>query len=254
MNHCFDVGIATKYGLEEAILISHFAFWVAKNKANGKHLHDGKYWTYNSARAFSELFPYMAEGKIRRVLKKMQDDGIIETGNFNKKKWDRTNWYTFTNAFVENNKCIFQIQQMDVPKIEDGSVENEGPIPDIYPVGYPGSNTNSYEGKAKPPPKKVSRSPRFTPPTVEEVRAYCKERKNNVDPEHFIAHYESNGWKVGRNPMKSWKSSVITWEKNDYNKGDAKKPHGVGFVTCPHCGASTPDHVDFCIKCGKEVE
>ena len=65
----------------------------------------------------------------------------------------------------------------------------------------------------------TSKSVRFVPPTAEEVRAYCKERKNNVDPEHFIAHYESNGWKVGRNPMKSWKSSVITWEKNEKSFG-----------------------------------
>lgn len=59
---------------------------------------------------------------------------------------------------------------------------------------------------------------RFSPPTLEEVKAYCDERKNRVDPQRFIDYYESNGWKVGKNPMKDWKAAVRTWEKNNYNK------------------------------------
>ena len=55
----------------------------------------------------------------------------------------------------------------------------------------------------------------FQKPTLEEVKAYCQERKNSVDAERFIAYYESNGWKVGRNPMKDWKMAIITWEKRD---------------------------------------
>lgn len=54
---------------------------------------------------------------------------------------------------------------------------------------------------------------RFIPPTLEEVKAYCEERNNNVDPEKWFDHYSSNGWKVGRNPMKDWKSSVRYWER-----------------------------------------
>ena len=62
---------------------------------------------------------------------------------------------------------------------------------------------------------------RFVPPTLDEVRAYCNERNNLVDPEAFIAFYQSNGWKVGKNPMKNWKSAIITWEKNDKNKSSS---------------------------------
>lgn len=56
---------------------------------------------------------------------------------------------------------------------------------------------------------------RFTPPSVEEVRAYCKERGNNVDAERFVDFYASKGWMVGKNPMKDWKACVRTWEKKD---------------------------------------
>jgi len=59
---------------------------------------------------------------------------------------------------------------------------------------------------------------RFTPPTLEEVKVYCIERKNNVDAEKFIDFYESKGWMVGKNKMKQWKAAVRNWEKNSTNK------------------------------------
>ena len=55
----------------------------------------------------------------------------------------------------------------------------------------------------------------FTPPTLEEVQAYCRERGNHVDAERFIDYYTSNGWKVGKNSMKDWKAAVRNWEKQD---------------------------------------
>ena len=63
----------------------------------------------------------------------------------------------------------------------------------------------------------------FVPPTVDEVRAYCEERNNNVDPEQFFYWYESNGWMVGKTKMKDWKASVVTWEKRHQN--DRKDHH-----------------------------
>ena len=63
-------------------------------------------------------------------------------------------------------------------------------------------------------------APRFTPPTMEEVAAYCSERGNSVDAERFCSFYQSNGWKVGKNPMKDWKAAVRTWEKRDAQSGN----------------------------------
>jgi len=70
-------------------------------------------------------------------------------------------------------------------------------------------------------PQKEAKSKKFVKPTLEEVKAYCNERGNNVDPEAFWSFYESKGWMVGKNPMKQWKMAVITWEKGDrnYNRG-----------------------------------
>lgn len=79
-------------------------------------------------------------------------------------------------------------------------------------------------------PKKAPK--RFVPPSVDEVRAYCQERGNNVDAERFVDYYTSNGWHVGKNPMKDWRAAVRTWERHGWNGygygGKTKKPSGAG--------------------------
>lgn len=71
------------------------------------------------------------------------------------------------------------------------------------------------------PKESVSRATRFTPPTVEEVAAYCLERKNHVDPQRFVDFYAAKGWMVGKNRMKDWKAAVRTWEQRE---GQEAKP------------------------------
>lgn len=62
-------------------------------------------------------------------------------------------------------------------------------------------------------PQKRKKSVKI-PPDIEDVRAYCKERNNNIDPEAFIDFYTAKGWKIGKAPMKDWKAAVRTWERN----------------------------------------
>ena len=56
----------------------------------------------------------------------------------------------------------------------------------------------------------------FTRPTLDEVAAYCRERKNHVDPQQWYAHYQSNGWKIGNTPMADWQAAVQTWEHTGF--------------------------------------
>ena len=58
----------------------------------------------------------------------------------------------------------------------------------------------------------------FKKPTLVEVKNYCILRKNNIDAESFIDFYESKGWQIGKEKMKSWKACVRTWEGRDKNK------------------------------------
>ena len=72
--------------------------------------------------------------------------------------------------------------------------------------------------------KKVAKATRFTKPSVEEIREYCQERNNQVDPQNFFDFYESKVWKVGNQSMKDWKACVRTWESRDKSvkKTDSK--------------------------------
>lgn len=78
----------------------------------------------------------------------------------------------------------------------------------------------------------------FHPPTVEEVKAYCLERKNKVDAVRFVDYYTANGWKVGKNPMKDWRAAVRTWERDD-GKMNArqKEDHDKWHPACERGGS-----------------
>ena len=205
MQHSFDIDIAKEYGILEAVLLSHLQFWIEKNRANETNLFDGEYWTYNSTRAFNELFPYVSERQIKLALKHLRDEGVIQVGNYNTVAYDRTLWY----AFTKKGKSIVQKCTMDSTKMSNGSAENVQPIPNI--------NTNIK------PNKKPSI---FVPPTLEEIEAYCKERNNNVDAKHFFDYYSAGKWVDAKgNKVKNWKQKIITWEKSSkVEKKQGKQP------------------------------
>ena len=79
-------------------------------------------------------------------------------------------------------------------------------------------NPIQSESESKPPKSPSKGGKRFVPPTVEEVQAYCEERRNSVDAQCFVDFYESKGWYVGKNLMKDWKAAVRNWERNNYGR------------------------------------
>ena len=69
-------------------------------------------------------------------------------------------------------------------------------------------------------PEKPKRK-NFVKPTIEEITDFCKEKKININVKKFFLHYESNGWHVGKSPMKSWKAAVQKWAENNYDNNKA---------------------------------
>jgi hypothetical protein len=122
--HSFDPEIAKLVGLNAAVIYQNLLFWCEKNAANGRHIHDGKAWTYNSMKAFEELFPYLTGNQIRTALDKLETADLIESGNFNQAGYDRTKWY-----------CVKS--QMHLGKNPNGIGKKPEPIPDSKPDSKP---------------------------------------------------------------------------------------------------------------------
>lgn len=100
------------------------------------------------------------------------------------------------------------------PKKQAPFSENKNPL-------FPNSETDKDKEmnkdlkkndiEADKPPKHI----RFVPPSLSEIRDYCQEGRNNVDPEKFFDFYESKGWLVGKNKMKDWRAAVRNWERGE---------------------------------------
>ena len=97
MQRYYDVEIAKECGINAAVILENIRCLVADNEATGTNLHDGRYWAYGSVRAFAQLFPEMSSKAIRTALEKLESNGLIMTGNYNKVPYDRTKWYTLTD-------------------------------------------------------------------------------------------------------------------------------------------------------------
>lgn len=115
ISHSFQVDIAIKYGVDCAIMLGHLYFWIIHNRANGKNHINGKYWTYNSSRAFQELFPYWSKRQIEYILQKLKDAGLIETEHHSANSMDRTLWYTLSDEAMK----LYENVDMHLQKIEN---------------------------------------------------------------------------------------------------------------------------------------
>lgn len=89
----------------------------------------------------------------------------------------------------------------------------------------------------KPPTR-----PRFSPPTVDEVRDYCDKRRNGIDPVLFVDFYETRGWTAGRGKMRDWKAAVRTWERrNEKGTEETPKPVKRGRLVVDESGEEVAD-------------
>lgn len=119
--HSFRVDIATKYGIAEAILLGYFYHWIKVHEKNETNFYDGKYWTFDTVRGLVEKMPYFTRSTVHRAIKKLEENKLILTGNFNKISYDKTTWYTLT----DDGMLLFG----PCPKMRQGLSQNGTTIP-----------------------------------------------------------------------------------------------------------------------------
>ena len=236
MNHSFNVKVAEEFGIEKAILLENFYFWIIKNRANNKNLHNGRYYTYNTAEAFEKLFPYMKARRIAQLLREMEhEDGLLISGQFN--NYDRTKSYTLTDSAMSYFEVAI-IQKLDNGRYKNSTMENQETVSCLNSDINTDIKTYSCSTQQQP----------FQKPTIKEIADYCAERKNKIDPAYFFDYYETKGWKVGKHKMTDWKSCIRNWERKD--PAEAPKEEKEYIMVCEICGHSFDFNNDWeCPKC-----
>lgn len=106
MIHAFDDEVAMAVGVKGAILLNHISWWIKKNEASQLNYHDGDYWTYNTAGAYAKLFPFWTETVVQKELRRLEKEGYLKGGCYNKIPTDRTKWYTLTDKGKNLCGCI----------------------------------------------------------------------------------------------------------------------------------------------------
>ena len=97
-----NVCAAVKYGLEAAILLQNFFFWINHNIQKKINEKDGKFWTFTSINKLLEKYPFLSTGKIRSALETLVEIGILIKGNYNKNLYNKTTWYAFKDDTIFN--------------------------------------------------------------------------------------------------------------------------------------------------------
>lgn len=141
--HYFDVHIAELYGINCAVILQNIWHWEQHHAANGKNFYEGRYWTYNSAAAFSALFPYLSKKQIEIALKKLRDNEILLVNNFNKQKWDRTLWYSVSEKGMELLGANLPQRECTSPESNIEITSDENPFPPEGTRISPTGNTNT---------------------------------------------------------------------------------------------------------------
>lgn len=150
MDHAFNTNIAAEYDVNIAILLQNFKFWTFNNLANNRHIYDGLCWSYDTLEALADLFPYWSRRQIERIINNAFDAGLLQKGNYNQTKYDRTVWYALTplaySFYPELLKekylkslylSISPNGEMDFTKWRNRFPQTVTPIPDTNPDTKP---------------------------------------------------------------------------------------------------------------------
>lgn len=171
-------------------------------------------WNF-SERGLFAIFTQDGSTSIRTGLKNLERLGYLQREQKREKgKLAQIEW------------SIYDVPKLDKkPQAEKPCLEN--PITENQ-TQY-NTNTSITNTSITKESKEIAK--RFSPPTLEDVQAYCKERGNKVDAERFVDYYASKGWLVGKSKMKDWKAAVRNWERSEksFNQGKTQNANEIDY-------------------------
>ena len=231
MIHSYDIDDAIAHGVTSAVLLYNIKHWVAKNRANQRHFHDGRHWTYNSVAAFCELFPEFTQDQIRRSLEKLVSAGVLLCGNYSDKKYDRTRWYSLA-AIGNGAEYIGQETQIHMANLPNVYKETDINT-DKETVKKPDADKSATLSTRK---KKITLSE-----WIESERSDGRKLLSSDDPifdDGIPRPYIALAWKVfsesqvaSEKRQIDWRQTFRNYVRGDYLKLWAITRDGVHFLT-----------------------
>ena len=205
----FNKTIAKKIGIDEAILFGSLCSFSS--------MYEDVEFYCEQQKLIEDTC--LTEYRLRNAMKNLTNYGLILVV---KKGLPAKNYYLINEDIVLQLLCEkdSDLHRTSGAKFDTTSASNFDTTSDsdfdttIYNKNIDNKNIDKENNKLYIEQTKATTIKRFKKPTLEDVKNYCIERKNNVDAVKFINYYESNGWKVGKNSMKDWKACIRTWERN----------------------------------------
>lgn len=253
----FEAEIAKQYGVDNAVMIWNFQYWIQHNEANGMHYHDGRTWTYNTVEAFTKIFPFWSRGQIRRILKSLEDSGVIITGNYNQSAYDRKTWYAFTDSFLQmhlpisTNGQAENVKSNRVSNINNpviNKLENEDDKPadgDLFP-------SEPVIGKIKRPRKTSETLCLFENSRYADYDTFASEftAPEFADVDIVYYYHAVADWSAQKGKkMKDWVATARNFIRGDMEKGKLhRKETKTGAV------ALSPDAIKYLSEMGDAIQ
>lgn len=179
----------------------------------------------------------LSPDKIRKAIEKLSKYNVVkyceETREVLLINWHKYNWTVSPKVMKGVEIGVKIIKCPEFKAYLNGVAGLSDRVSDDFDIAGYGINSTDIVNVNDVVIDKAGKRTTFVPPTVEEVRAYCRERRNNVDPETFVDFYTGKGWVVGKAKMKDWKAAVRTWEKNRYHEksnGDSLNEFMLNYI------------------------
>lgn len=205
---CYNAAVAAEVGANAATIFHSICFWVYHNQKNRTNFRDGKFWVYNSKKAWAEYYPNMNEMQVRFALDKLEKNRYVVSACYNENRFDRTKWYSVT----EKGAAFFP--EIDRSKITGG--DRIKLADDVREIGTSPIHTDQL------PDRENARAVLNKPLNAREVVEEAGKRHRAISQsqaQDFIDRHEATAaggtWMIGNTAVTDWRRLITSrWLDN----------------------------------------